>query len=317
MPTNFEDNAIEQKRRLSAALEFFGAKETDLQNLHRVSMGPSAEATMFHINGQGQLETTPVWDALQAWCRKVRPDLVFLDPLIAINAAPESDNQIMRRVMTILKVEVAMRFNCALVIVHHDTKSAGEDTTNDQTNTRGAGDIINAARFEAAVKGMTVGQAEGFGIDRERRKHYFRVGSEDSKRNYAAPEAVEWFEKLAVAINGEAVVRCIPWEPPSGKLDDDQTRRIIAAVERGTEHGPYSPQLGNTKRSLTPVFEDIGIKGQEAQRRALDDLLQSRRIDKAAFKLAGRGNDRRMGLRTAERLPYNCEWCDASEANDA
>jgi hypothetical protein len=308
MLTNFEDNKTEQERRISAELDYFNARETDLHNLYRVSMGPASEATMFRINAQGQLETTPVWDALQAWCREVRPDVVILDPLIAINAAPESDNQIMRRVMTILKAEIAMRFNCALVIVHHDTKSASEDTANDQTNMRGAGDIVNFARFEAAIKGMTVAQAEGFGIGREKRKHYFRVGSEDSKRNYTAPEAAEWFERLAAVINGEAVVRCIPWEPPSGRLTEVQAATLIAEIGNGTARGPYSPQLGKNDRSLSPLLDSLGITGDRPQRLALQTLKDRHGVQSLDFKRPGHGSNARKGLRTAAGAPYNCEW---------
>jgi hypothetical protein len=311
---NFEDNATEQERRFSAALDYFNAHETDLHELYRVSMGPDSDATMFRVN-DGQLETTPIWEALQAWCRKVKPDVVILDPLIAINAAPESDNQIMRRVMSVLKAELAMRFKCALVIVHHDAKSAGEDTANDQTNARGAGDIINAARFEAAIKGMTVTQAEAFGIEREERKNYFRVGSEDSKRNYSAPEAAEWFERQATVINGEAVVRCVPWQPPSGKLSDEQVTVLIAAIGKGTSAGPFSPQLSKNDRSLSPLLASLGVTGRNQQRSALLRLKDRHGVEECSYRRPGHGTNERKGLRTAAGLPCNYEWSEMEETD--
>lgn len=164
--TNFEDKASEQMRRISAALRFFDSTPADLKGwLYRVSLGPKGDATMFQLDEQGQVQTTPCWHALERACETIRPDAVALDPLIAINAVPESNNTLMRRVMTFMRMGCADRFDCALAINHHDNKSGGEDEDSDQSNARGAGDIVNAARFELAVKKMTAKQAEGWGID--------------------------------------------------------------------------------------------------------------------------------------------------------
>ena len=311
---NFEDNDTEQRKRISAGLEYFDAKPADLRGLlHRVSLGPKADATMFGLDENGVVTPSPCWDALERACETIRPDAVALDPFVAINAVPENDNQLMRRVMTILRLRLAQQFNCALALAHHDNKSGRDDEDSDQSNARGASDIVNAARFELAVKKMTSKQAEDWGIEPARRGFYFRVGSAAAKNNYTAPEDGEWFERLAVAIAGEQVVRCIPWQPPSGKLDHDQLRRVVEAVERGTAHGPYSPQVSNTPRSLAPVLAEIGITVPAAQRRAVKGLLQSGRILKATYKRAGHGNLTSTGLRSQAGLPYNYEWCDGEE----
>jgi hypothetical protein len=315
---NFEDDADEQIRRLSAALEFFNATPADLADkLRRVSLGKASDATMFKLDERGQLVTTLAWDALQWHCETFKPDVVFLDPLIAINAAPESDNSIMRRVMTLLRTGITVKHDCALGLAHHDIKVGGEDTATDQANARGAGDIVNAVRFELATKGMTVAQAEAFGIEREKRKHYFRLGSEDSKRNYAAPEAAEWFERTATVINGDSVVRCHPWTPPDGKLADDHVTQLVAEIGRGTSAGPYSPQLGKNDRSLSQLLESLGISGDRQQRMALRDLKDRHGVQTVGFKRPGHGSHVRQGLRTAAGAPYNYGWCDMEVADVA
>ena len=156
--------------------------------------------------------------------------MVALDTLISINAAPESDNSIMRRVMTLLRADVAVHHDCALCIAHHDVEGGSDDTANDATNSRGAGDIINAARFELAVRGMTEQQAKDFGLRSEQRKWLFRVGSMDSKRNYGAPDDAEWFERLERDINGEGVVSCKPWTPPTQTVALDDCLRLVEAI---------------------------------------------------------------------------------------
>jgi hypothetical protein len=316
--TNFEDGKDEQERRLSAALDYFTAAPADLAGkLRRVSLGNLSDATMFCSNATGLLETTTAFEALVWHCETFRPDVVALDPLIAINAAPESDNSIMRRVMTILRTQIAHRFDCAVLLAHHDAKGGGDDTMNDQANARGAGDIINAARFELAVKTMTITQAKSFGIEDSQRKYYFRVGSEDSKRNYAAPEAAEWFERSAALINTESVVRCHPWAPPDGRLTAEQASALVAAIGKGTSAGPYSPQLGKSDRSLSSLLEAVGIAGDRLQRSALRDLKERHGVQSAGFKRPGHGAHERRGLRTAAGLPCNYEWCEGDDAEAA
>lgn len=101
---NFEDGDDEQRRRISAALRYFGATEADLTGwLFRVCLGPAGDATMFDLDEFGAVRTTECWEALEMACEDIRPDAIFPDPLVAINAVPEKDNQLMRRVMVILK----------------------------------------------------------------------------------------------------------------------------------------------------------------------------------------------------------------------
>jgi len=313
--TNFEDDRDEQNRRIIAALEYFGATMADLKGwLFRVTISATADATMFELDEFGAVKATECFATLQLLCQRIKPDVVALDPLVAINSVPEGNNTLMRRVMTMLRADIAIRFDIALILVHHDNKGGDGSEDNDAASVRGASDIVNAVRFELAVRHMTTAQAEGWDIEPERRANYFRLGSLASKRNYVAAEESEWFEHLATVVNGEAVVRCIPWQPPSGKLSEDQMKQLIGAIEKATPSGPYSPKLGEYERSLSPVFEAIGVTATAAQRRALNDLLRAGQVEKAKFRRPGHGDETRTGLRTAARLPYNYEWCDLAEA---
>lgn len=307
--TNFEDSADEQKRRLTAALQYFNATPLDLKGrLYRVCIGPNGDATMFKLIDDGTVATTSCWEELTDTSERLKPDVVVLDPLVAINAVPENNNQLMRRVMVMLRANMAQHFNCAVAALHHDNKSGNESEDADQTNVRGGGDIVNAARVELAVKKMATTQAEEMGIDAERRGFYFRLGSAASKLNYSAPEESEWFERVAILINGEEVVRCFPWQPPNSKLSPELTENVVKAVEKGTSAGPYSPQLGNTERSLAPLLEGLGVASALAQRRVLRELLRLGKIVKAEWKV--RDGRFRVGLRSSDGLPYNYEWQD-------
>jgi hypothetical protein len=199
--------------------------------------------------------------------------------------------------------------------LHHDNKSGGDDEESDQTNARGGGDIVNGVRFELAVKKMTVAQAEKFAIDADRRGYYFRLGSPSSKLNYSAPEESEWFERITYEINGEEVVRCIPWQVPSSKLSPDLTAAVVAAVERGSPSGPYSPQIGNTDRSLGPLLTSLGIATPSAQAKILRELLRAGCIVKGKWQVNA-GARFRSGLKSPAGLPYNYEWQDGDCQDD-
>ena len=311
--TNFEDNSQEQMRRISAALQFFDATPADLKGcLYRVCVGPNGDATMFDLDETGSVHATECFDALLYACEQIKPDAVVLDPLVAINAVTENSNQLMRRVMVMMRASIAQHFDCSLSVLHHDNKSGNDHEDADQTNVRGGGDIVNAVRFELAVKKLSSEQANEMGVKADRRGYYFRLGSAASKLNYAAPEESEWFERLAVDINGEEVVRCLPWQPPTGKIATNVADAVVAAVEKGTSSGPYSPQLGNTDRSIGIALHGLGIATSLAQRRVLQELLRLGRIVKAKWKVNG-GDRFRSGLRSAGGLPYNYEWQDSGE----
>lgn len=268
---------------------------------------------MFELDANGAVRSTPCWAALEHACGRIKPDAVILDPMVVVNGVPESDNQLMRQVMTLLRIGMAQRFNCALVLAHHDNKHGSDDAGDgDAANARGAGDIVNAVRFELAVKKMSAAQAGDMGVDRDRRGFYFRCGSAASKLNYSAPEESEWFQRLPIPINGEQVVRCIPWQPPAARLDDAMAAALIEAIGKGTKHGPYSPQIGNSDRSLGPLLEDLGIGGK-AQQRALRDLQERHGVVKAKWLVPGQRHER-QGLRTAAGLPDNFSWLDGEEA---
>ena len=311
--TNFEEKAAEQMRRISAALRFFGATPADLQGwLYRVSLGPKGDVTMFELDDNG-VHTTACWRALETVCEQIKPDAVALDPFIAINAVPENDNQLMRRVMTVMKLGLAQRFDCALLLAHHDAKGAGENEDSDQGNARGAGDIVFAARFELAVRKMTAAQAKQMGIETARRGFYFRVGSAASKINYAEPQDSEWFERLSVLVARAPAVYCIPWQPKGGKLTAEMADTLLAAIREGTDTGPYSPQLGDGARSLGPIFDGLGIKGSRPQRAALQELKDTHGVVEAAWKIPNMGDRTRKGLRTAGGFPDNYKWQDRED----
>lgn len=271
---NFEEDSDEQLRRLTAALAFFGAKPSDLAGkLRRISLG-KLDPTMFMADADGALrEDVPAFDALVWHCRHFSADMVVLDPFIAINAVAENDNTLIRRVMTVLRRQICHDFHAALVLPHHDVKNGGADVDSDQNNARGAGDIINAVRFEAAVRNMSEDQAKKLLPEdgQDQRRYFFRVGSEASKRNITKPDDAEWFERFSAECNGEDVVGCRPWDPPKAFADISVTdaNAILDRIGQGMADGAL--YTDNRKHPATRwaghiLIEEYGRTVQQAER---------------------------------------------------
>jgi len=209
---NVEDDAGEQQRRLSATLRQFSATPHDLHGrLHRV--GPVDVGTLFaRDSGTGKLRSTAALDQLAAYLEAVRPDVLELDPMVALHDGDEIDNTVIRAFMAALRA-LAVRFNLAVVLFHHVRKGSAA-AAGDADSIRGGSDIVGAARATFTLTTMTKDEAEGFGIDEATRRDYFRL--DGAKVNYSRPERAEWFRRAAYDLaNGEQVAAAVPWDAPS------------------------------------------------------------------------------------------------------
>jgi hypothetical protein len=232
-----EQSRDEQEKRLSAALIYFEASERDLENfLFRVYQVPERTEldkagnpvivtnteTMFELNEWGSVDTTVTWEAFQGAVAYYQPDIVVVDPFVAINAVPENLAHLMRRVFTLFKLHARRElYAYCLILVHHDTKGGDNSDDGDALRVRGSTDIVNSVTMEEAVRTLDKIQAQKWEIPEDRRGWYFRLGSVASKRNLTAPEEGEWFERISEKLEigrksvVEEVVRCIPWTPPN------------------------------------------------------------------------------------------------------
>jgi AAA domain len=294
---NFEDDDEEQKLRLSAALKYFSGNPTplDLEGyLYRVTIADEADATMFELDRDGAVRSTRAYEALEMWCREIRPDVTALDTLVAINAVPEDNNTLMRRVMAMLR-RMTRNYEMALVLAHHDRKSGGDDEDSDQTNVRGAGDIPNAARFELAVKKMTPSEADHFQIDGKERASYFRLGSLGSKVNYIAADDAEWFERVTHVINGTPVGACIPWIPPDAfeGMTTDVSNAILDDIEAGLPNGDRFSDSNSAKERAAwkVIVKHLPGKSEKQARRVINKWVKNEVMQTRTYHHSDRRED--------------------------
>jgi RecA-family ATPase len=178
---NAEDDAIEQRRRLSAVLRAAGAVPRDLAG-RLVRVGPVALATMIEKGAlTGALCPTAALDQLEQLIVEHKPDVVCLDPRVELHTAEENDNGALRAVMATFR-SIAVRHNVAVLIVHHSKKGTAT-SVGDPDTLRGASSIVGAARIVLTVTGMTLDEAKNFGLSAAQARHYFRV--DGAKANYS------------------------------------------------------------------------------------------------------------------------------------
>lgn len=294
---NVEDDADEQRRRLSAALRPFGRFPRDIAG-KVIRCGPSGVGTLIERDAMGQITLTAAWEGLRALLTQHRPDIVILDPLVELHTAEENDNTALRLVIAHLR-ELAQEFRCALILVHHTRKGA---TAGDMDSIRGAGSLVGAARAAFTVTPMSEEEAEALAISGVQRRHFVRVDS--VKGNYAPAQDADWHQLQEYELdNGETIAAMIPWAPPASASGPapEAMALIAAAIERGASGGPYSPRLApDQARSVAPLLAQHGIASPAAQKNALKALLREG-FQVMAYRNAN--GDERNGIRAPSGLP--------------
>ena len=96
------------------------------------------------------------FEQLESLIAALRPDLIVLDPLIALCGGGNiNDNAAMSLVMLELK-RLAIKYDCAVLIIHH-TRKGGDLTTAEAIS--GASAIVNLARRAIMPVTMTDDEA--------------------------------------------------------------------------------------------------------------------------------------------------------------
>jgi hypothetical protein len=303
---NVEDDAIEQRLRLSAILRQTGAEPMALKG-RLIRVGPDKVGTLIEREPMsGRAFMTPAMERIEELIEDYTPDLVVFDPLVELHNVEENDNGALRLVMATFR-SIAKRHNIAIVIVHHSKKGTSA-IAGDADTLRGASSIVGAARIVLTATGMTKDEADGFGFSASQAKHYFRV--DGAKANYSALADTEWFERFPYLLdNGETVIAPVPWTPPRAAATEGVIEAVLADIASGSADGPWSPQLGPNLRSIRHVLVRHGVAGTSQQSRLLAELTGSHGVTVAHFI----GADRKpaKGLRTAEGLPA-ARWTDGT-----
>ena len=278
---NAEDGTDEIRRRVWAFCLAHQVAEHELDRLYAAGADDCRVQALSFLKpnqqGYSELDTTGLAQ-LRAALQSLSPDVVILDPLVALCASGNmNDNPSMSLVMRTLKA-LAAEFDCAILVVHHTRKNA-EAGTADAIS--GAASIVNLARRAIMPVTLSGDEAMPLGILPSERLRHFKLV--DAKSNLAPRSAdLPIYRLQGVELpnqeppiypfgdNVQAVVRVNP--PPqaggAASMDDLKIRQaILDLVARGKviegKLYPYSPNTTGAA-NIRSILDDAVAAARDA-----------------------------------------------------
>ncbi|WP_426440113.1 AAA family ATPase [Bradyrhizobium genosp. P] len=278
---NAEDSTEEIRRRVWAFCLAHGVSEHELDRLSVAGAdNPCVQGLSLlrtNLKGQSELDEagfSMLKDALQT----LSPDVIVLDPLVALCAGGNmNDNSSMSLVMRALK-RLAGDFDCAALIVHH-TRKGGDVGSADAIS--GAASIVNLARRAIMPVPLSAEEAAALGILPSQRASYIKLV--DAKSNLV-PRSTDLplYRLHSVQLpnaeptiypfgdNVQAIVRELQPSQTggAGSTDDQKIRQaILDLVNRGKmingNFYPYSPNTAGAANERS-IMEDAIAAAQTA-----------------------------------------------------
>lgn len=171
-----EDSSATMHRRFHAmnALEPRGYDNLVLSHLHFLNVRTRPPQLAIRGSQGLVLEQKDVLAALdQALSAIDHPRLIIMDPLVKFHALEENSNGEMDQYLTLLG-SIAHQAQCAVIFTHHITKGR---LSKNQESARGAGAIINEARWQAALSPLDDDELKLYGIDTDEAWRYLTLST--------------------------------------------------------------------------------------------------------------------------------------------
>ena len=119
--------------------------------------------------------------------------LMVLDTLRRFHIEEENASGPMAQVIGRMEA-IAAETGCSIVFLHHASKGAAMMGAGDQQQaSRGSSVLVDNIRWQSYLAGMTVGEAEEYGVDDTQRGYFVRFGV--NKANYGAPFGDRWLRR--------------------------------------------------------------------------------------------------------------------------
>jgi hypothetical protein len=245
---NAEDSGIEMQRRIWAFCLKHSVTEQELDRLYVAGTeGPLVQALSLLRTTEKNLSVLDRagFNRLEELLAKLYPDLVVIDPLIALcGGGNVNDNAAMSLVMRELK-RLATKFDCAIQIVHH-TRKGGDPGSAEAIS--GAAAIVNLARRAIMPVTMTEDEAAQLGVWPSQRHGYFKVV--DAKSNLAPrSDYAPWYRLNNMELPNP--------EPPTYTSGDG-----VQAVERVFLPLPNNGLGADEKQKIRRAILDIVAQGK-------------------------------------------------------
>lgn len=192
---NLEDDLIELRRRVSAAMIHYGIKSEDIGD--RLMIDGEKSLLITTTTREGTKIRTPVVEAIVEAIEALEIDVLIVDPFISSHDAAESDSRAMDLVMKSGWVRVAREGDCAVELCHHTTKSDAASGAATAMSGRGSGAVVFACRSVVVLNPMSPEDAKKAGL--ESPAGYF--SAIDDKENLTPQTRLrQWYKTVGVSL---------------------------------------------------------------------------------------------------------------------
>jgi hypothetical protein len=240
-----EDPEAEVTRRVRAAMQHYGLKDSDVPGLYVIGADKWGLPLLRSV-GNVPAPDERGWNALLAEIDRIQPDIIVLDPLMSLMGGVDGNNNSAAAMFMGKLVELAATRHMAVVVAHHAAK--GREPTS-QDSAMGAATFVNFARIVLTIEPLAEKDAGRIGVPPWEAKSIFRVVG--VKQNFSPADASDrWFRHLSVELNnarppvypkGDKIGVVEPFHP--GASGPAYAPAVIAAAlkELDTANPPLSP----------------------------------------------------------------------------
>ena len=292
---NIEDDRIELKRRLAAALQHHAIGFDEVKGRVALNSGADQPLLMARLDKQGTVIRQPDVKSCIAHIKRENIGLFVVDPFVETHEVNENSNEHIKSVAAMYR-EIAREANCAVLLVHHTSKppqGASDSHAGNMNTARGASALVGVARVVQTLFSMSDADAEQYGVAKDERHLFLRL--DDAKANLGLISgAAAWYRRHSVTIaNGDEVGVMVPHQFDGGTAPDitpDKTRQVFEEIERRWDAGEPFSSRPNSDRHILPWLEKQGLRKRVA-RSVLSDWLTNQMLRSETYdaKTKGKG----------------------------
>jgi hypothetical protein len=297
---NAEDPASELALRVRAAMQHHQMTDADVAGLY-VAGADNLALTLLRVERSGPALDATGWAALEAEVARCKPDVLILDPLVALTGGATLNDNAAAALLLRQLVSLAAGYKLAVMIAHHAAK--GRESGSAEA-AMGAASIVNLARISLAVEPLSEGDAGKIGVAPWEAKSIFRVVG--TKQNLSPPKADNrWFRLTSVQMaNAEppvysrgdevGVVEC--FQPSVNPTPFPQAMLTAVLDVIAAASPPLSPAAKSSEYAIPSIAAALaphrsGACSDKEAKAVLDYLVRTGRVAVTDIQVprAGRG----------------------------
>lgn len=227
---NGEEPVDELNRRIGAAMQRFDIPPDAVGDRLFVTSGLDRPLVLASDSRDGTQVNLPLMHELIGELRRLRIDVMLVDPFISTHSVSENDNNAIQKAASAWK-EVAVGAGVAVGLAHHVRKLGGKEATTEDA--RGADALISKVRDGRVLNVMSEADAAKLGVLAHERLGYVSTGPGGKSNMSARTGKKAWFRLVSVDLGngragapGDAVAVVERWTPPHVG-DDIEPERLV------------------------------------------------------------------------------------------